>query len=164
METLCEIWEQRSNVCFTFEIPPKPAYLSHPSSSVFMKLNVNARFAETFPLAKRCFASFSMFRIENSSERIKAFSRGGEGCGWGTRARCSVSGCRGGVVNKRYSRVYAIQYWDCCLLEYANTIIHTNVAINYRIFIKDMQMSRAYRARCTARMGVHRPLKKIDTS
>lgn len=25
-------------------------------------------------------------------------------------------------------------------------------------------MSRAYRARCTARMGVHRPLKKIDTS
>ena len=77
METLCEIWEQRSNVCFTFEIPPKPAYLSHPSSSVFMKLNVNARFAETFPLAKRCFASFSMFRIENSGERIKGKGAGG---------------------------------------------------------------------------------------
>lgn len=125
-----------------------------------MKLNVNARFAETSPL--RCFASFSMFRIENSGERIKAFHRSLrlEGGRVGTRARCSVS-AKGCVVNKRYNRVYAIQYWDCCLLEYANTIIHTNVAINYRIFIKDMQMSRVYRVRCAARAGVTGPWKRL---
>lgn len=145
--------QRSNNIGFAFEIPGKIllSYDARPSNSVFMKLNVNARFAETFPL--RCFASFSMFRIENSGERIEA--RGGEG----TRAPSSRE--LRGVVNKRYSRVYAIQYWDCCLLEYANTIIHTNVAINYRIFIKDMQMSRVYRVRCTARMGVTGPWKRL---
>lgn len=54
-----------------------------------------------------------------------------------TRARF---GTFEGVVNKRYSSGTLSNIEIAVFLEYANTIIHTNVPINYRIFIKDMQM------------------------
>lgn len=85
----------------TFEIPLRNAHILivSPEPGVY---EIEREWRKLFP--SDVFASFSMFRIENSGERIEAFRLEGR-----RRNTCVVFRFElRGVVNKRYSREYTL--------------------------------------------------------